>query len=548
MNDNIYENSMLGAFGIYHEGFNFLPSRINIGYSASSPVLSSAITIKARNMMFGKFLVKTPTRQTQYLLPVQDAFVRKNAATMNYAVGELNVGSSSSTGDVFRSFLSWDLTQLKGNSLIITKAIIHFKLLQSGSYNFNINEVLSAWSEHGVTWKGQPPKGNLVATVQSDPKVDEILVDIIALAREWYKDGLYNYGIELSAVDETLDSIMRLGGRETTGLETSLELQYFDPNGVYDEENAFQGSIIIEKQDDILLNSSVQIKNHFLESNLPGSIEVRNPETMYTQITIHKDNLPSSIRITNIFNLPSSVQIERTDASGLNSNAIIRNNLHGSVSISNKLDLSSSIIVNKQILTGNLEISGTKDLTGALQIPNASNLFSSIAIENPQISANINISEVENLFSNVTLRKVLWMKGKIKIPNTLKLPSYIQIGTYENLNSSIEITNGINTNNLKSSIKIIRQEEKSIKGNITIQKVKEIPGSITICSNNLGYGHITIMRQETLQLPSAVTVHDRYPKITGKIDIRAPWYSDLEGNIIIRNGNEEGNDDTGYIV
>lgn len=548
MSDNIYTNTMLGTFSIYHERSSNLSSEINIGYLATAPNLNSSITIKARNEMYGKFLVKTPTRQTVYLLPIQDAFVRKNAPTMNYPVGEVDVGSDNFTGDVFRGFFKWDLSELNGTNFVITKAIIHFKLLQTGSYNFNINNVLSAWSEYGVTWKGQPAKGTLISNIISEDNVSEILVDILDTARNWYTNQNTNYGIELSAVDETLNSIMRLGGRETTGLETSLEVQYFDPNGVYDEENDLNSSIIIQKQNNLDLNSSIQIKNTFIESNINGSIQIRIPETLFSQITINKENLPSNISISNIFNLPSNVSITRLDSSELDSNIIINNDLHSQIKISNSSNLNSNIIIKKEDLNGNIIISGSKSLDGNIIISNSSNLNSGITIQNPQITGNINISANSNLFGAMTIRKVLWMNSNIKISNNYNLPSSIQIGTHENLNSSIEISNGINTNNLDGTIQIRKQEEKNLNGSITIQKVKQISGNITIRSDNLGYGHITIMRQESNNLPSTLTVHDRYPKINGSIDIRAPWYSDLESNIIIRNGNETDDDNTGYIM
>ena len=539
-------NKMYGEFICEVEKQESITSYINIGKHGESS-LSSSMLIRPTNKMFGNFSIKAPTREVVYLLPTQDAFVRKNAPTMNYGIGELDVGSNSSTNDVFRSFLQWNVSGIS-NTAYITKALVHLNLLQTGNYDFNVNQVNSAWSEMGITWKGQPVEGDFVTEVVVDSTVSTFTIDITDLVTQWHNNSYLNYGIELRAKSEIINSIMRLGGRETTGSEPTLEIQYFDANGVYDEELDLNGNITIAKEDKINLSSNIVINNILSSSDLGSYIEIRIPDTLFSQIVINKPDLFCNIAISTREeeNLNGDITIQKKETIDLEATMfLINDKIISNIAISNILDLPSNILISKDFIEGNIIIGNNVSLSGNIKIPNTKNLVCNITIANDALPCNIAIGNNITLSGSINIVKIPHIIGQLTISNMKQLPSIIRIGKYENLNSFIKISS---SNNLSSTIRIAKTEESKLPCNITIQNLKVLPCNITIRSYVLGKGFIRIQKRETLNLSSKIQIIDNYPKLAGNITIEAPWYTDLACNILIKGNESSNNSNFGFIM
>lgn len=545
-----YENKMYGKFGVQYTEENNLVSHINIGYHGESDLFSS-IVIRPNNKMYGKFKILAPPRHTINLSPIQDATISKNAPTMNYGIGELNVGGNN--GDVFRSYLQWDLNSLDEH-LIFTKAIIHLKLLNNGQYNLNVNEVNKSWGEYGVTWKGQPTNGNLISNVIVENNVDEITIDILELARKWYDDIYSNHGIMIQAVDEMLNNLMRLGSKETTDYEPFLEVQYFDPLEMPDTDYNLPSSITIVKDGGILLNSSITITNHFTESNLNCKIAIRIPDTLYSNMIIQKNNLLSQIVIPNVNNLSSSLSIRKNGGIDLNSHMIIRNDqTYWKVHISNVENLSSSINILKEKLLSSVQISNQENLSSNLKISNERSveLNGNIHITKDTLKSNIQISDVNILPSKITIsnQEIIELPSIISITKDT-LRNSIIISNQENLSSNISIaprndilTSNIIIKNQNLPSKISISDISNLSSKIVIPNVEDLSGQIIIASTkeDMLSGSINIYKE--IQLPSNIEIKSEIIKcniiiqnnntLKCSISIEKAWYIDLPSTIVI---------------
>jgi hypothetical protein len=535
---SIYENKMYSKFGVQYNEENNLLSHINIGYHGESDLLSS-IVIRPNNRMYGKFKILAPPRHTINLPPIQDATVSKNAPTMNYGIGELDIGGNNS--DIFRSYLQWDLNSLDKH-LIFTKAIIHLKLLNNGQYNFNINEVSKSWGEYGITWKGQPPCKDCISNVIVENNVDEIIIDVLELVNKWYDDIYSNHGIMIKAVDEMLNNLMRLGSKETTDYEPFLEVQYFNPLEMPDTDYNLPSSITIVKDANILLNSSIEITNHFTENNLKSSIKIRIPDTLYSNIVIQKNNLLSTIVIPEIDNLSSHIIIQKNNAIDLNSHIIVRNDqTYWKVHISNVENLSSNIDIRKDKLLSSITISNQEILLSNVKISNEKNieLYSHISITKDTLKSNIQISDINIFPSSIVISN----------QETVVLPSNINI-TKDTLRNSITISN---QEDLLSNISIMPRNDiltsnivitnKNLPSKIVIPNVEDLSGQIIISNTkeDMLLSNINIYKGK--QLPSNIEIKSEMikcniviknnNKLNCSISIAKYWYIDLPSTIII---------------
>jgi hypothetical protein len=98
--------------------------------------------------------------------------------------------------------------------------------------NFYVERITQNWAENIVTWNTQPATStvNRVTVPNSTSTTQNYVIDISAMALQWICDGVPNYGVKLTLVNESSDTYKRvsLATREhaTSSLHPKLRLEY----------------------------------------------------------------------------------------------------------------------------------------------------------------------------------------------------------------------------------------------------------------------------------------------------------------------------------
>jgi hypothetical protein len=161
---------------------------------------------------------------TYSLVPVADARVLNfyTDQTVNYASDILSVYTDSTTPNIQRTFIQFDLTPiaLAGNEYVQSATLTLTALTYYGDNSaqkpMEIYRVLAPWTETGLTWSnrdathawtnaggdfvgtnGQPYAVSTASPMNGQP----VTWDVTALVREWLTNGSPNYGLLLKSED-----------------------------------------------------------------------------------------------------------------------------------------------------------------------------------------------------------------------------------------------------------------------------------------------------------------------------------------------------------
>lgn len=173
---------------------------------------------------------------TVTLTAAADAHVNDSYPTSNYGTSTtLGIGKHPSSGNVFRTLVSFDLSTIPAGAKI-TSATLRLRFTgydgSPASYNYFIRRLTGSWAETSVTWNTQPGNTTSGQTTYVGPTaLAHYSYDVKAIVQAWIESGLANYGFMLLAQDEVSSTILRYASREdaTVDYRPQLIVEYNRP-------------------------------------------------------------------------------------------------------------------------------------------------------------------------------------------------------------------------------------------------------------------------------------------------------------------------------
>ena len=141
--------------------------------------------------------------------------------------------------NVQRSFVRFDLPEIKTGDMVINARLVLVSLAQDGKERtVAVHKVLQGWHDYSINWYNKPLYSDTVedlCTYKGDD-VKYITLDITRMVKSWYQDGgncglMFKSNKELSGYTEFLSSDNGEGGQE---LRPRIELSYVNYSGLED--------------------------------------------------------------------------------------------------------------------------------------------------------------------------------------------------------------------------------------------------------------------------------------------------------------------------
>ncbi|MBU7316168.1 DNRLRE domain-containing protein [Paenibacillus oleatilyticus] len=473
--------------------------------------IRSNIKINAKNRMTGVVDITPPPKKTIKLFPVQDAFVREGIPTLNYGTEQsMAVGYNSPFNESYRALIQFDISSLP-KDIIIDKASVNLfsSEIKKTSQQLGIFTLQAEWNEIGVTWNNQPNISDLLDI--QNVKDGKISFDITNETKNWHDGSVSNNGLEIKAVNETVNEYVQFNTRENPIDKPYLEITYRDKTIYSFGRSEVLSKVFIYAVGKSDLKASVRIKSFDEASIIPAKVHILNPMFMESNVVISKPDLVSNVTIRQsgestisgnvtirqkfFSNLRSSISINAPDRIG-RVTIPYRSQVNGNVVIRgyDKHDIPAKISISRDTVYASLQIrqKGTNEVTASVTINRG---------EYRDIKANVGISQPE-------------IKGNVQIVHSSYMPSSVLIR--QNVNSDI------------SSVVVI-PHRKDILGSVEIVGASMIPSSVYINSEFI---------RANVRIPAYQT-----NDIRGKVTIRVKWISDLRCSLHIGGDNVLG----GYV-
>lgn len=424
---------MTGRFLVWGSRENDLPSHISVKFGGSNSIVGS-ISIKPVNRMFGKFDVLERPLEKFYLSPVKDSTIRENIPTLNYGSDTgMMVGVDEYNGEKFRSLIQFDFTTVPLNKTL-KKAIMRiYNSPFSSDVNIALFNILNNWLEKDVTWANQPRQGEKILTQHiSFSQNGFIEVDVFPLVKKWYEGLIPNYGMMLSADDETKLASILFGTRESSfppELELGFEMPVYN-DGVSNLPSSL--TVQVSTQNELLMKMNVVSK--YREEVLPSLLRIEQKNSSTTLLS----SLEVSVKASN--QLQSSLQINKI---------LDETYLSGLITVPTNDDLKSSINVEK--------LNGANSLIGKMVVRHTEDLSSSINVEKlngvSDLLLSLQVRGQNDLSSSITVPKNNDLLGRIRVEFVNELPSSILVKYGDDLTAQMHVI-GREQNDLNSCITV----------------------------------------------------------------------------------------------
>jgi hypothetical protein len=547
-----------------------LPSSVQLALPADLP---SSVRVRPHNKMTGIVEVVEPPVIKVQLSPIEDTYAREDMPKLNYGRDhDMFVGTNWS-GYKYRSFLRFAIDSIP-QSKKIKSATLVLKLLNSrpaipiGIYDVPQGEF---WTEYGLTWDNQPQQGTLIKSYDSGQYAGEVRIDLTSYVSEWYEGGRSHNGFMLKALDEyALGKYKQYGTRESDSAPY-LEIEYYDPTVYSFKRDDLKGSVFVFGRGESDLVGSVVINSYVDNSDLDGSVTVRDPKIPV------EDDLPSSIGV-NRDTLPSSVFVFLVGQGDLDSSVTVRN--------PGLEDVDGSVIVNRPELDGSVKVNPYSDLESSVYVKGfeSTDLGSTVVVNAPEREGSVYVRPYSDIDGSVVVRPAdeSYLESSIVV-NAPEREGSVYVKPYTDLEGSLTSrvlgesdlswSIFIRSEYLASVVRVRRTSEQDIESSLVVREAGEsdLPGSvIPRIPDDVDLNSTVAVRQEfnedipssviprvvgALDIPSSVVV-EYASNLPSTVEVRAPGEHDLPGSVIVRITSEDdlpcsievgGEEDIGYV-
>lgn len=465
--------------------------------SAQNNVLQGCIKIKRnlKNKMEAEFRTLLPERKIENLTSIKDTYVTDLKPSLNFGESSIIKVGRDEQGNIYRTLIEFNIPLFLQN-MYITKA--QLKLYSDNISSFKGLEISlpnKSWGEYNVVWYGQPSRKKIVTTVDLDENKYEHTIDITEITKElWVLYPYENQGLLLKAQNEILEQIKNFGTKESTN-PAQLEIEYFDKDLFSITGSVISGNIRVQRNEWSYLNGSISVFRHSGDSEINGSIHIKN-----------MDMLEGNIDVAQINNgLIGRIKTE-----------MLRKDLVGNICV-NKEKLHGLIKVRAlKELYGYIKTQPYKDLNGEIYVRYKNDLFASIivnSLENKDLNSVVKVSVKKDLNCRISVKYKNDLDGVI-IVNPLEnkdLNSLVKISDKKDLNGKINV-----------------EYKNNLDGNINVAYIKDLEGNIrsTYTANKDLEGLIKIVLKTKLQGLLKVNPVG----FEGKIDVNS--ISHIDGQIV----------------
>ena len=315
--------------------------------------------IKPNNRMRGQFDIFERPRVKQELPPIKDSYVYESAPTFNYGnKSQMRVGVDDS-GKRFRSFLLYDLTQLKKNLNIIS---VKLKLTTSNpSYTIDMFEISTAnkdYNELGLTWSNQPSRDKFIDIIEVDKSKEIIEIDVTDIVKEWYANSRINNGFILKEFETALGKMISFYTKESD-YPPILEVEYFDPTFGLPRTNYldFDFTILQNQHNEIPIR--LDVITYKRDSDLPFELlPISQIGELYIELRVTNTELPVEVTVQKKLddNIPLEFSISESRISEDVSINMSVSQEQISIEFATKLNKSSEIEITIDVKNENLPI------------------------------------------------------------------------------------------------------------------------------------------------------------------------------------------------
>lgn len=387
--DNVVDNIGWGTT-IYG---NQKRSNLNILYRDE---IQSVISIRAKNKMYSIVEISPPPTTTINNYSIKDSYVSKYAQTMNFG----DIHTILINKEDYEAFIKFDISNIPDQSIILSA---NLKLYNSEQVdepiNIDVYSVDSDWEEDSITWKNKPNGVSKISSSVVD-KVGYISFDIKNEIIKWYNKEIENNGLLLKSDN---DQLIRFHSKESENNKVFVEIVFQNAYIYSFGKTSLNSNLNILYKTD--LNSKLIIPVYDANRDLISNVEIFNPDTIKSTISVIRENLSSTISVVqnDVNEIKSSIIIVNKDINDLDSLIqISKENLESNIFVLYKDDLNSIIDVvrvHEDDIPSLLKIN-RDNIYSSLYINHINDIFSSISVAREDISdliSKLNISREEIL-------------------------------------------------------------------------------------------------------------------------------------------------------
>lgn len=476
------------------------PSSISV---AKTNDISSNLLINAWNAVTALYEAVQPPVKHIHVPCIADALLREAKPTQNFG-NAVTLGSGYSLGDSarLRSIMKFDVASVTPG-LSMTGA--YLRIYSQGKPNppvLQVYQVLTDWTEYGVTWNGQPGVRFIPEIeVQGNTEPGFIEFDITQLFSRWYNNLSNNYGVLIKLKDETLEQIP-FYSREYPNDAQKPEILFLYKIEATPARISLSSSISVRGSVRTQISGSITSRRTS-DSKVSGNVTVSRLDTLPSKIKVHrKDTLDCYITVYKPSVMPCEISVKRHDA------------LFASITVS--VGITSDV-------ASNITVGRPDTLPCKITVNRADALPANIAVAINMLTAllstvTVRRSFTEDLSSNISARR--------SDANTLS--SSVNIRTSQNndfscsvIISKKEITGSITPSyrdkvDISSGVSVRQSSRSQVSANIFISR-GDMPASITTRAVSQIAGSVSSRVLRTIGLPSKLGIN--IDRINGSITV-----------------------------
>lgn len=484
---------------------------------ANTTNMAARVKIPYGNRVVSKYSLEERKKSTT-VIPVDiDAYVRQNNPKQNFGKESKFYVGSDALGDRYRSFLGFKLNNIPKVNTLIAKAIlrVYYEGRSESKEPIQLQEVLSPWTEDGITWNGQPRLGEIKDSfsVLGQPKVVDI--DVTSTVSKWQLGELENNGFALIAENELVGDIKGFRAKEGVERRPELHVTFYDMQSYSYGYTSLSSSVTVAKAAANDFKGKLRIPDYKGNSDAFSKVFVYNGRELPSSTIVNRPNLQANavVRRSNYRVITSKVKVRVTGYSELPitykvneqskpARVVVphRNDLIGTLYVEGaeeKTYLSSTVKVSRGFeLPGSVQVTlpnslpskvvipslGIDELTGHLILPYRDELEGSLQVSNPALKGHVNVFSVSTLKSSVAVARnefgelpstiLVSQHGKDDLLSRVKL----SIGKY--MDSQVTV----NSPYLRGAVQIPTHESKDLYGNLTVRVVSlsDLPSTVEI--------------------------------------------------------------------
>lgn len=541
-NVQVYSDNVIDKIGFPPVYGNQRRSSVIVKYRDD---IRSNITVRPHGKMTGIIDVLEPPKITANLEPNKDAFVREGVKTLNYGSAQtMLIGGSIDNNEAYRSFVAFDTSKIPRQQTLLKAVLkLYNSSAKSVSQTIEIHSANSGWEENSVTWLNQPASDNLITTIDLGSQEGYVEIDVFDIVNDWINDRTENNGFILKATDEKFDQYVQIYTKDSSNnnYKPKLEIVYRD-----DATPPSIGNSNIRSNTYVLFRNSIasriNIPIYDINRELPSKIRVKDPATIFSNISISRPDVISNIlvrrtetkdiigkigvRQPGLSEYPGKISINKPDMPsriGVPYSFTIPSSI--TVMARGETEAISNIYISRPDMLSNVIVPYRDDIMGKIKViaNKDSALIGTMSISRPDVISNILIRRLDtsDVNGSITVRRLGVSQNKSTISvSKPDMVSNIKVNLFNSLNSTMSVRRTKDTN-LSGNIYVFFRSD--VQGSMEVVKADRLPSSIEVItgylksslfvpfsdSNDL-ISKATIRVSFISELPSRININSEY--------------------------------------